>query len=287
MPRLSILFDRIRWEEKVLEERAGSKGLHVKMVDAKQLKLDSKATPQSLSAALGDVVLQRCISHFRGLHVSEFLESKDLQVVNRSEVARTCGNKLLTTLALEQAGVPTPRSVVAFSADSALEAVDELGYPLVMKPVTGSWGRMVSLVKDRETARALIEMREGMNGPLSQIFYLQELVQRPPRDIRTIAVDGQIVAAVYRNAPTGEWRTNVARGGLTAPCPVTGELEELVSKASRAVGGGVLGIDAMESPRGLLVHEVNGTVEFRGASAASSVDIPGAVVDYLVAVSRK
>lgn len=259
----------------------------LKMVDAKQLKLDSRATPESLANLLGDVVLQRCISHFRGLHLTEFLESKNLQVVNRSEVSRTCGNKLLTTLALERAGVPTPRSLAAFSADSALEAADELGYPLVMKPVTGSWGRMVSLVKDRDTARALIEMREEMNGPLSQIFYLQELVQRPPRDIRTIAIDGNIVAAVYRNAPAGEWRTNVARGGSAAPCLVTGELEALVSKASQAVGGGFLGIDAMESPRGLLVHEVNGTVEFHGAASALSVDIPGAVVDYLVTVAKK
>ncbi|MEM1993970.1 MAG: lysine biosynthesis protein LysX [Nitrososphaerales archaeon] len=282
---LTLLYDRIRWDEKELLKSARSKGIDVKEVDVKNVifNLNESRT----SEVYGEVVLQRCISHTRGTYASACLESKGLRVLNKASVSEVCGNKLWTTLMLIQAGVPTPKTAITFTPESALKAAEEIGYPVVLKPLVGSWGRMVVALRDKEEAEAVIELRSQLNGPLNQIFYVQEKVKRPPRDIRCIVIGERLVAAVYRVAAAGEWRTNVARGGTTEPCPISKELEEIALKAAEAVGGGVLGVDMMESPNGLLVHEVNSTVEFRGAQSASSVSIADAIIDYALELIRR
>jgi len=282
---LTLLYDRIRWDEKELLNSARAKGLNVKEVDAKTTLFNLNETKPEED--YGDVVLQRCISHTRGTYASACLESKGILVVNRASVSETCGNKLWSTLALIRAGVPTPKTIIAFTPESALRAAEEIGYPVVLKPLVGSWGRMVVALRDREEAEAVIELRSQMNGALNQIFYVQEKVNRPPRDIRCVVVGDKVVAAVYRVAAPGEWRTNVARGGSTEPCPLTKEVEDIALKAAQAVGGGVLGVDMMESPGGLLVHEVNSTVEFRGAQSATNTRIADEIVDYAVKLVRR
>ena len=282
---LTLLYDRIRWDEKELLNSAKAKGLDVKEVDAKTTLFNLNETKPEED--YGDVVLQRCISHTRGTYASACLESKGILVVNRAYVSEICGNKLWSTLALIKAGVPTPRTIIAFTPESALKAAEEIGYPVVLKPLVGSWGRMVVALRDREEAEAIIELRSQMNGALNQIFYVQEKVRRPPRDIRCVVVGDRVVTAVYRVAAPGEWRTNVARGGSTEPCPLTKEVEDIALKAAQAVGGGVLGVDMMESSSGLVVHEVNSTVEFRGAQSATNTRIADEIVDYVVKLVRR
>jgi len=285
--KLGLIYDRIRWEEKALATAAEAKGLKNNRIDVKEIYLDTDWSPKETQEKFGDVILQRCISYFRGLHTTAFLESKGLKVINNMDVSLTCGNKLLTTMKLEKAKVPTPRTILSFTEESALNSIETLGYPAVLKPVTGSWGRMVVQLKDRETAQAMLEMRGQMEGSLNQIYYVQEMVQRPPRDIRTIVAGDRIIAAIYRYAPDGDWRTNIARGGHGDICKVTSELEDVALRAAETVGGGLLGVDAMESPRGILVHEVNNTVEFKGAASVCSVDIAGEIIDYMLKEARR
>jgi len=282
-----LVYDRVRWEEKALLEEAKARGINAKFIDAKLLILDHQQNGDEVRKEVGDIILQRCISHFRGLHITAFLEGKGLRVINSYEVSEKCGNKLLTTSLLLKAGVATPRTKVCFSPEAALKAINDLGYPVVLKPVVGSWGRLVIAIKDREMAQAIIEMKSQMEGLFSQIYYLQEMVQRPPRDIRSIVAGDNLVTAVYRYAPPDDWRTNVAVGGKTVSCPITSELREIVLKVAEAVGGGVLGVDLMEGPEGLVVHEVNPTVEFKGAASASTANIPKAIIDYVVRLARR
>jgi len=226
------------------------------------------------------------VSYFRNLHSTSALESPGHRVVNRLSAALTCGNKLFATLALVSSKVPTPRTRLAFTEESALKSLNALGYPAVIKPVVGSWGRLSALLKDQDAAKAVIEDREEM-FPLYQVYYLQELVKRPPRDIRSFVIGGKTVAAIYRSSEPGEWRTNTARGGRADPCPLTPELDELSLAAARATGGEIVGVDLMESERGLLVHEVNATTEFKNTVPATGVDIAGLIVDYLVSVQKR
>ena len=282
--KVSITFDRLRWEEKALSDAAESAGLDSTLLDVKGLVFEVPKKPQEF----GDVVLQRCISHYRSSLLTQALEGAGLKVINSSAVAETCSNKLASSIALARAGVPTPRTLLALTSEAAEEAAERLGYPLVLKPFTGSWGRMVTVVRDRATLQSLIEFKEELANPAEQhMYYLQEFVKRPPRDIRAIVAGDSIVACVHRIAPAGEWRTNVARGAVSKAFKPDRELKEIILKAAEAVGGGILGVDAMEPESGYLVHEVNNTVEFKGAQSAVDTDIPAQLVRYVAQSARR
>ncbi len=282
--KVGITFDRLRWEEKALCDAAEEAGLEASLVDSKSLTFEVPIKHPEL----GDVVLQRCISHYRSSLLTLMLEGSGTKVINSYDVAETCSNKLATSIALSRAGVPTPRTFLALTSEAAEEAAEKLGYPLVLKPFTGSWGRMVTVVRDRGTLQSLIEYKEELANPQEQhMYYLQEYVRRPPRDIRAIVAGENIVACVHRIAPPGEWRTNVARGATSKALKPEKELQEIILKAAEAVGGGILGVDAMEPESGYLVHEVNNTVEFKGAQSAVETDIPAQLIKYVAHSARK
>lgn len=278
--RLTILFDRLRWEEKQLYNAARRLGVSVKLVDCKSLLFDCQDTRELLESVEG-VVLQRCVSYFRGLYWTAVLESLGVKVVNRFQTSLICGNKLLTTLKLTTHNIPTPRTFATFDVGRAMEAMEKLGYLAVMKPVVGSWGRLVTPIRDRYMAESFLELFNQIEDPVNKVFYIQEMVQRPPRDIRSVVVGDRVVACVYRHAAPNEWRTNVARGGTTSPCKVTPNLRRVLIDTAKAVGGGVLGIDVMEHNGKFLVHEVNSTVEFRGAQESTKGDIATAIIKYV------
>lgn len=287
MGSLGLVYDRIRWDEKALVRAAKKVGIDLGLIDSKTICIETTQGKEELKEEFGHVVIQRCVSYFRGLHITSVLENSGLEVINDFNVSLTCGNKLFTTLALGKAGVPVPKTLVAFTEEGVSRALKKLGYPVVIKPVVGSWGRLIALIKDRESAQAIIESREQMRNALLQIYYLQEYVERPPRDLRVLVIGDEVVAASYRYSPEDDWRTNVARGGTSEPCPMTDDLEEVALKTAEAVGGGVLAVDCMESPSGILVHEVNSTVEFRGLCSTTKADIPEKIINYAIGLMKK
>ena len=280
--RLGILYDRAKWEEKALKREAERRGLKVSMLNI----LNSVMQVSDGDEFQEDVYIQRSLSFFKGLYSTAILEHHGKTVVNSYKTSVTCGNKLLTTLALVEHGVPTPRTVVAFSEEAALKAVEALGYPAILKPIHGSWGRLVALLNDPSSAKAIIESRAYLH-PIHKVFYIQEFVKRPPRDIRSFVVGDRVVTAIYRVAPRGEWRTNVMIGGRVEVCPITDELEDLSLKAAEAVGGGVLGVDIMEGSNGLIVHEVNHVPGFANAAKVSKESLPGLIVEYAVELAKR
>jgi len=278
--KVGILCSRIRVEEKLLFDALDRRGVPYDLLDDRELVLDMGARGLQY-----DVILERCINHSRALYALRILEDWGLRCVNSYRVADTCGNKLLTTSALMRAGVPSPRTLVAFTPESALRAIELLGYPVVLKPAVGSWGRLLSKINDREAAEAVLEHKEVLGTYHHSIFYIQEYIPKPQRDIRAFVVGERTIAAIYRES--AHWITNTARGGLASNCPITPELDELCVRAAQAVGGGVLAVDVLEDPeRGFLVNEVNYTMEFRNSIAPTGVDIPSRVVDYLLEVAR-
>src|SRR5919198_1610351 len=286
MVKICVIYDKVRFEEKALYHKAKKKGINAQVIDGKTITINTGSKKTSIH--LGDVIIQRSVSHFRGLYLTSCLEFLGFLVINKSKVGQICGNKLITSLTLTKYKVPTPRTYFAFSSESAIELIYKIGFPLVLKPIIGSWGRGVFPIRDEEMANMMVEMREESDSPLARIFYIQEMIKRPPRDLRCIVVGEKVIAAIYRYSANNEWRTNVARGGKAEAAPLTTELEEVALSAAKAVGGGILGIDLMEDEKkGLLVHEVNNTVEFRGASNVCEADIAGAIIDYAVSVAKK
>ncbi len=272
---VSVLYDTIRWEEKALLEAGKKKGTNIQMVDCKKLSLDLEKEADDYGT-----VLQRCVSYYRNVHSTAALEGMGVNVINCLKTGVFAGNKLYTHMLLKKQGVPTPYASVAFSKDAALESLEKNGYPKVIKPTVGSWGRMISKINDRDSAEGIIEGRETMY-PIYQIHYLEEFVERPPRDIRAIMVGDKVVAAIYRYSGDGNWKTNMALGGRAEKCEVTGELEEICIKAKNAVEGQIVGVDLMESKeKGFVVHEVNNTTEYKNTVRVCDVDIPSLMIDY-------
>jgi [lysine-biosynthesis-protein LysW]--L-2-aminoadipate ligase len=283
--KITIVFDRIRGEEKSLALEAKHAGCTTELIDGRTLFFE--ATAKRSKQKFGDVVLQRCISYYRSLFLTRIMENFGTYVINTSKVSDICGNKLIGSMVLAKAGVPTPRTFVALSSEAVDEAAEALGYPIVLKPFVGSWGRMISIAKDAQTLDTIVELKESIPNPIEHMYYLQDFVERPPRDIRAIVAGDEIIATVYRNAAANEWRTNVARGATTTAFTADKELEEIVLKAAHAVGGGILGVDVMESSEGYVVHEVNNTVEFKGAQAASKTKIAKKMIEYVIRSAKR
>lgn len=276
-PRIAVVYDRLRPEEKMLFEAFERQGVAFDKLYAPQLVCDFSALSELPHY---DVILERCVSQTRGLAVSRIFTTLGTRVLNTPEVIEVCGDKLAANAALARAGVPTPSTGVAFDTESAVKLAERFGYPVVLKPTVGSWGRMVSKLNDQDALEAVLEHKEVLGGPQHKVFYLQEFVRKPGRDIRAFVVGDEVVAAIYRTSE--HWVTNTARGAVATNCPLYGELVQTAQAAAQAVGGGVVAVDLLESERGLLVNEVNHTMEFRNSVGATGVDIPAKVVEYTV-----
>jgi [lysine-biosynthesis-protein LysW]--L-2-aminoadipate ligase len=277
---IGVLYSRVRVEEKLLFEEFARRGIDFTRLDDRELIFELGQEPERF-----DVVLERCINHSRAVFALKLLNDAGIPTVNTYDVAETCGNKILTSSALSRHGVPSPRTLIAFTPESAMEAIEELGYPAVLKPAVGSWGRLLSLVSDRYAAEAILEHKEILGSYHHSIFYVQEYVPKPDRDIRSFVVGDECICAIYRYS--GHWITNTARGGRAENCPLTDEIVDISQRAARSVGSGVLAIDLLESDRGLLVNEVNYTMEFRNSIDTTGVNIPARVVDYAIQVAEE
>ncbi|WP_255169190.1 lysine biosynthesis protein LysX [Natrononativus amylolyticus] len=277
--QIGLLYSRIRKDEKLLLAELRERGHDVVKIDVRKQTFDIGESPDGLADL--DIVVDRCLATSRSLYATRFCEAYGVPVVNSHETADVCADKAKNSLALEAAGVPTPATKVAFTKESALEAIESFGYPCVLKPVVGSWGRLMAKIDSRSAAEAILEHKATLGHYEHKVFYVQEFVEKPGRDIRVVAVDGEPVAAMVRSSD--HWLTNAAKGAKTEPFDLDAEAKALVEKASDAVGGGLLGVDLMETENGYTVHEVNHTVEFKALNDAVETDVPAAVVDWLEA----
>ncbi len=280
MTKVGFLYTRLRVEEKYLiEELEKRPNVEVIRINDGDRFFDIAQLPEKV-----DVLFERSISYSRGLYISRIFEAHGVPVVNPSVVAERCGDKYITSQILVRERIPTPRVLMAFDEESALAAVEAVGYPCVLKPVVGSWGRLLARVENREMAKAVIEHKASL-GVNHQVFYIQEYVDKPGRDIRAFVVGGEPICAIYRSSEN--WITNTARGGVATNCPLTPELSDLCRRTARAMGGGLLAIDLFETANGLTVNEVNHTMEFRNSIATTGVNIPARMVDYVVETANR
>ncbi len=278
--KIGFLHSIIRKDEKLLiEEFQNRNNIELIMIDDRLLKFDLKNNKFDV-----DVVVERSINHSRALHALRLFESAGVKCVNSFHVASVCGDKLLTSAALQDAGIPQPDIKVAFTEESALEAIEEMGYPVVLKPAVGSWGRLLSKINDKDAAESILEHKAILGSYHHSIFYIQKYVEKKGRDIRSFVVGDKCIAAIYRTSP--HWITNTAKGGVASKCEVTKEIADLSVRSAKAVGGGIVALDIFETEEGYSVNEVNYTMEFKNSISTTGVNIPEHVVDYVLQVAR-
>lgn len=279
--KIGFLYSRKRVEEKLITAALDERGVAYDRFDPRELTFELDGT----SPGAYDAFLVRCLSHTHAYYLSRWLEGLGIPTVSPHRTISVCGDKLLTSQALQEAGLPIPRMAVAFSPESGLAAIEALGYPVVLKPLFGSWGRLLAKVNDRDAAEALLEHKSTLGGYLHEVVYIQEYIDKPGRDIRVMVAGDEVVYAIYRQSE--HWITNTALGGEPVPCPITDEIVALSVGAAKAMGGGIVAVDLLETRDGkLLVNEVNHTPEFHGARQATDADIAGKIVDYVLAVAE-
>ena len=280
---IGVIYSRLRVEEKWLFKALESGSIsYEKLLDSQAIfQLDDPNCEWSRF----DAILIRSLSTSRGLSIARVLNSFGIPTINPYSVSEVCSDKMATSIALKNAGVPQPKSLLAFTVKGALEAGEQIGYPYVLKPVVGSWGRLVSRINDRDAAEAIFEHRDVLGRYQHHIYYLQQLIEKPGRDIRAFVIGNETPVAIYRESE--HWLTNTALGATTTICEVTTQLHDLCQKAAAAVGGGVLAVDLLEDPdRGLLINEINHTMEFHSTVPLTGVDIPGMIIEHVRQVAK-
>jgi [lysine-biosynthesis-protein LysW]---L-2-aminoadipate ligase len=278
--RLGVFLTIVRPEEKWILAAAEARGIPVTRFDDSEVTFGLDVPPD-----LPDVVLNRSVSHTRSIYATRCFARYGVPTVNRPDVVELAGDKVLSTLRLAERGVPVPRTEIALSPEAARRALERIGYPAVLKPPVGSWGRLLAKVDSPEAAEQILEHKAALPSPVHSVFYIQEFVPKPDRDLRVFVVGAHAVAAMYRHST--EWRTNAARGASASPAEITPEIEEIALRAAQAMGGGVLAVDLVESPDGLRVLEVNPTPEFKTLTAATGADVAGRIVEYCGEVARE
>lgn len=276
--KVGVLYSRVRVEEKWIFGAMEKRGIDYERLDDRAISFDLE-NPDPWKQY--DAVLERSISYNSGLYALRLLNAFGVPTVNTASVAEICGDKLMTSAVLARDGVPQPRNVTAFSTEAALDAIEAFGYPVVLKPVVGSWGRLLAKINDRDAAEAVLEHKSTLGSVQHSVFYIQEFIEKPGRDLRIIMIGDKVLTGMYRSSE--HWITNTARGGSGELCPITPEIEDICLRASKAVGGGLLGVDLVEHPeKGLVVNEINHTMEFHTMQPLSGIDIAGEIVEYVV-----
>jgi len=278
--KVGFLHSLIRKEEKFLIDEFNKRNeIELVMIDDRKISFNLGKDVFDY-----DAVIERSINHSRALHALTLYEQGGVKCINSSKVATICGDKLLTSAALAKNGIPQPEVRIAFTETSAIEAMEDIGYPVVLKPAVGSWGRLLAKINDRDAAEAILEHKTVLGTYHHSIFYIQKYVEKDGRDIRSFVVGGQCIAAIYRESP--HWITNTARGAKAVNCPINNEIAEMSVQAANAVGGGVVAVDLFETKNGYEVNEVNYTMEFKNSIDTTGVNIPGHIVDYVIQTAK-
>ena len=280
MITIGLLHSTIRGDEKLIIEAAKKRDVKIKLIDVREEIFNRKTYRCDF-----DVALERCVSTVKGKHATYFYESLNIPVINNSSVTTICEDKFVTSLMLQKANVPTPDFAMVFNADQAQQAIKQIGgFPTVIKPPLGSWGRLLAKVNDIDALETILEHKDVLGSPHQKSFYIQKYIKKPGRDIRSFVIDGVTICAIYRDSP--HWITNTARGGVATNCPVTKELSKISKKASDAVGGGILSMDVFETEGGLQINEINHTTEFKNSEKATGVSLSGAIIDYCIKTAK-
>jgi RimK family alpha-L-glutamate ligase len=218
--------------------------------------------------------LEQIIYRVNALH---WIEQRGVPVVNSPYAIERSVDKFYTTSLLQDAGLPTPETVVCEDAAEAMNAVRTM-CDVVIKPIFGSMGHGLIRVSDPDLAFRVVRSLEQLRS----VFYVQRVIDHAGCDIRVFVVGGRVLGAIERRAADGDWRTNVARGAAARSFALPPAWEELALRAAAAIGADYAGVDLLPSRDGeVFVLEVNGIPGWQGVQQATGIDVAGAIVGHL------
>ena len=279
--RLALLSAGDGWHVRDLQRAAAAQGHDAVAVDFRRITASVAAGIGPLDGFDGVLVrtmppgsLEQVVFRMDLLHR---LLARGVRVLNPPRAVEVCVDKYLATAVLEAAGLRVPPTIVCQHADAAQEAFSALGGDVVVKPIFGSEGRGMVRVSDPEMAWRTFRTLERT----ASILYLQQFVRHPGWDLRVFVLGGRVLTAMKRRA-RGDWRTNVAQGGVAEVVTLAPDEERMALRAAEVVGAPVAGVDLLPGPDGeWFVIEVNAVPGWRALAPVTGVDVAAAIVRYL------
>ena len=220
--------------------------------------------------------LEQVIFRIDALHA---LEARGVTCVNGPRALERTVDKFLASALLARAGVATPRTVACERSDDALEAFEELGGDVIVKPLFGSMGAGMTRVDDADVAYRVFHALELERA----VYYLQEALPHDARDVRALVVGGRVLAALERVG--SGWRANLARGARAQATQLSPDQERLCLQAAAVLGVDYAGVDVLRAADGRdYVLELNGIPGWRGLQETTGADVSAAIVAHLEAL---
>ncbi|MDP7080903.1 MAG: RimK family alpha-L-glutamate ligase [Candidatus Undinarchaeales archaeon] len=294
---IGLFTRKLTWENQKVLVALIKKGCDVLTISPEEIRFEIS---DGIKARLEDYDLTHLSGVYNRLDVTpdlgmpyhafqaiKYIDKAGVPIVNSPASIARAHNKFNTFAALMDGGIRLPRTILAQDVVQAESILNRSDLPLVIKPVFGSWGRDAFLVNDLEEGHYILENLSERGWFHESGILIQRYIDNPGRDIRALVVEDRVVAAMYRYAPRGEWRTNISLGGRGEPCKITPEIEELAVRSLELLGGEIMGVDLMESKEGLFVLEVNGSADFRGLTRATGVDVKEIIADYLIKTFKR
>jgi len=213
---------------------------------------------------------------FFRLDLLNAIEEYGIKLINSRESLEIASDKFLTSIYLERYKIPTPKTIICENPNDAIEAFEELGGDIVLKPLFGSKGVGITRINDKGFAENVIYTLSQLN----EIFYLQEFIEHYNRDIRILVLGDKAIAGMYR--VSDNWKTNIHAGARVEPLEITEELKTLAIKAAKITKTEIAGVDIVESEKGLLVLEVNSIPGFTALQKVTDINLAEEIVSYFL-----
>ncbi len=273
-PNIGIVTDRIGYEERLLIAAARAQGVTAQWIDDGKLC----AGPSAKGLPSYETYLIRSRAYTRGSTIAGLLEDRGERAVNSCAAIELCQSKLDAARALHAAGLPTIDFRVVLSRADLHTAIEQLGLPLVLKPLLGGFGRRVLLIRDADLAHAAYDYVEHYAQSHDRVMLAQPF--QTGVDLRAIVVGGAVIATIERE-PTADWRGNVALGARPVAVAPMRALYELALRVTTLTGAEIAGLDVFRDGERLVVNEINHVPQFRGVHEATGIDVAGAIVRHL------
>jgi ribosomal protein S6--L-glutamate ligase len=215
---------------------------------------------------------------FYGSAVVRQFEMMRVFATNGSQAISRARDKLRSFQILAREGIDLPVTTFAHSIKDVDDLIDIAGVPVVIKLLEGTQGMGVVLAETKSAARSVVMAFRQLDANI----LVQEFIKEAHgADIRAFVVGRRVVAAMERQAPEGEFRSNLHRGGSAREIKITPEERAMAVRAARCLGLYVAGVDMIRSHRGTLVLEVNASPGLEGIEMSTGRDVAGAIIEFL------
>lgn len=283
------------YEIKRLQEAGRIRGHEVEILSPGQFKIlvgadkDQNVFIDGKGSERPDVIMSRmgAASTYLSISIIRHMRRNNVLVINTAHAIEKAIDKLYTMQVLAERGISIPKTMFAKCPIDAEVVAKQIGYPVIVKTLRGTQGGGVFLCETQDSLRDLSEILVHQGSDDTPVLFQEFIATSRGRDVRAFCVGGKVLACMERKSTDGSFKSNITRGGVGEPVPITPELTKIALETCDALGLEVAGIDLLFTDKGYTVCEANSAPDFKGLETFCKVDVPKAIYDYIEAKAAK